>query len=162
MTAMAGAQRIVSFLPSATAMTCALGLNDRLMGITHECDYPAGIKDKPIVVRSVLPTEQMNQQEIDSAVTERLRNGLSLYQVDVSLMREIAPDLILTQDLCQVCAPSGNEVSQLLKALPTNPQILWLTPKCLEQIFDNLRDLGEATGRAQNAEALIAEGTMRL
>jgi iron complex transport system substrate-binding protein len=77
-------------------------------------------------------------------------------------MREIAPDLILTQDLCQVCAPSGNEVSQLLKALPTNPQILWLTPKCLEQIFDNLRDLGVATGRAQTAEALIAEGRIRL
>ena len=62
-------------------------------------------------------------------------------------MREIAPDLILTQDLCQVCAPSGNEVSQLLKVLPTQPQILWLTPKSLEQIFDNLRELGEATGR---------------
>ena len=100
MTAMAGAQRIVSFLPSATEMACALGLSDRLMGITHECDYPSEIKDKRIVVRSVLPTEQMSQREIDSAVAERLRNGLSLYQVDESLMRDIAPDLILTQHLC--------------------------------------------------------------
>jgi len=70
MTAMAEAQRIVSFLPSATEMTCALGLSDRLKGITHECDYPSGIRDKPVVVRSVLPTEQMSQQEIDAAVTE--------------------------------------------------------------------------------------------
>jgi len=77
-------------------------------------------------------------------------------------MREIAPDLILTQDLCQVCAPSGNEVSQLLKVLPSQPQILWLTPKSLEQIFDNLRDLGEATGRSHIAENLIAEGRARL
>jgi iron complex transport system substrate-binding protein len=155
-------RRIVSFLPSATEMACALGLGDRLLGITHECDYPPEITGKPIVVRNVLPIESMSQSEIDSAVTQRLRDGLSLYRVDETLMREIAPDLILTQDLCQVCAPSGNEVSQLLKALPTSPQILWLTPKCLEQIFDNLRDLGEATGRAQTAEALIAEGRIRL
>jgi iron complex transport system substrate-binding protein len=159
---MAGAQRIVSFLPSATEMTCALGLSDRLVGITHECDYPSGIKDKPIVVRGVLPTEQMTQQEIDSAVAERLRNGLSLYQVDESLMRDIAPDLILTQDLCQVCAPSGNEVSQLLKSLPSKPQVLWLTPKSLEQIFDNLRELGEATNRLPEAEVLIAASRARL
>ena len=162
MIAMVAAQRIVSFLPSATEMTCALGLIDRLMGITHECDYPSEIKDKPIVVRSVLLTEQMNQQEIDSAVTERLRNGLSLYQVDELLMRDIAPDLILTQDLCQVCAPSGNEVSQLLKSLPSKPQVLWLTPKSLEQIFDNLGELGQATNRLREAEALIAAGRARL
>src|ERR1700730_7565812 len=142
MMAMVVAQRIVSFLPSATEMTCALGLSDPLMGITHECDYPPGIKGKPIVVRSVLPTPLMSQQEIDSAVTERLRDGLSLYQVDESLMRDIAPDLILTQDLCQVCAPSGSEVETVLKLLPSAPRVLWLTPKSLGEIFDNLRELG--------------------
>jgi iron complex transport system substrate-binding protein len=155
-------RRIVSFLPSATEMICALGLGDRLLGVTHECDYPPEIMGKTIVVRSVLPIECMSQSEIDSAVTQRLRSGLSLYQVDEALMQEIAPDLVVTQDLCQVCAPSGNEVSQLLKVLPSKPQILWLTPKSLEQIFDNLRDLGEATGRFQIAETLIAEGRARL
>ena len=154
--------RIVSFLPSATEMICALGLGDRLLGVTHECDYPPEIVGKPIVVRSVLAIENMSQSEIDSAVTQRLRNGLSLYRVDEPLMQEIAPDLILAQDLCQVCAPSGNEVSQLLKTLPTKPHILWLTPKSLEQIFDNLRDLGEATGRSKVAGTLIAEGRARL
>src|ERR1700732_1527239 len=155
-------RRIVSFISSATEMICALGLGDRLLGVTHECDYPPEIVDKPIVVRSVLPIESMSQSEIDRAVTQRLRDGLSLYRVDEALMQEIAPDLILTQDLCQVCAPSGNEGSQLLKTLPSKPQILWLTPKSLEQIFDNLRDLGEATGRSHIAEALIAEGRARL
>ena len=155
-------RRIVSFLPSATEMACALGLGDRLLGVTHECDYPPQVTSKPIVVRNVLPIESMSQPEIDAAVTQRLRDGLSLYRVDETLMREIAPDLILTQDLCQVCAPSGNEVSQLLKVLPSNPQILWLTPKSLEQIFDNLRDLGEATGRLATAETLIADGWARL
>src|SRR5207248_2209507 len=94
--------------------------------------------------------------------TQQLRNGLSLYRVDEELIRRIAPDLILTQDLCQVCAPSGNEVSRLLNELPTKPQVLWLTPKSIEQIFDNLRELGEATGRYQAAEELIAAGRARL
>ncbi len=159
---MIDARRIVSFLPSATEMVCALGLGDRLSGVTHECDYPPEIMGKPVVVRNALPIECMTQSEIDSAVSQRLRDGLSLYRVDENLMQEIAPDLILTQDLCQVCAPSGNEVSQLLKALPVKPQILWLTPKSIEQIFDNLRDLGDATGRRQTAETLIADGRARL
>src|SRR5690242_14967313 len=114
---MAAAQRIVSFLPSATEMACALGLGDQLLGITHECDYPPEVRSKRVVVHSFLPIETMTQAEIDAAVSERLRHGLSLYEVDEEAVREIAPDLILTQDLCQVCAPSGNEVSQLLKRL---------------------------------------------
>ena len=156
------ARRIVSFLPSATEMACALGLGDQLLGLSHECDYPPESRDKPIVVRSVLPIERMSQREIDAAVSERLRNGLSLYQVDESLMRTIAPDLILTQDLCQVCAPSGNEVARLLQALPSKPQVLFLTPQCFEQTFDNLRELGEATGRSDRAEELIAASRARL
>jgi len=160
--AMVAAQRIVSFLPSATEMIYALGLGDRLMGVTHECDYPPEVAGKPIVVRNALPLESMSLSEIDSAVTERLRNGLSLYRVDEVLMREISPDLILTQDLCQVCAPSGNEVCQLLKVLSPKPEILWLTPKSLEQIFANLLDLGKATGRLQRAEELIVAGRTRL
>ena len=159
---MAETRRIVSFLPSATEMVCALGLGDRLLGVTHECDYPPEVASKPIVVRNVLPIESMSQPEIDVAVTQRLRDGLSLYRVDEGLMRQIGPDLIVTQDLCQVCAPSGNEVSQLLKVLPSHPQVLWLTPKCLEQIFDNLRELGGATGRLATAETLIADGRARL
>jgi iron complex transport system substrate-binding protein len=85
------ARRIVSFLPSATEMAFSLGLGDQLLGVSHECDYPRAVREKPIVVRSVLPVERMSQQEIDTAVTERLRKGLSLYQVDESLMQDLAP-----------------------------------------------------------------------
>jgi iron complex transport system substrate-binding protein len=155
-------RRIVSFLPSATEMVCALGLSEQLVGITHECDYPPEIKSKPVVVRNALPVEEMSQREIDAAVTARLRDGSSLYQVDERILRDLAPDLIITQDLCQVCAPSGNEVSQALKLLPKKPQILWMTPKSLAEIFDNLLALGKVTGRSREAETLVAAGRARL
>jgi len=155
-------QQIVSFLPSATEMACALGLSDQLVGITHECDYPPEVRGKAIVVRKALPIETMSQREIDVAVSERMREGRSLYEVDEKLLQQLAPDLILTQDLCQVCAPSGNEVSQALNLLPKKPQILWLTPNSLEEIFSNLRELGEATGQSKKAEELIAAGRARL
>lgn len=143
-------------------MACALGLGDSLVGITHECDYPPEVKRKPVVVRNVLPIETMSQGEIDRAVAERIRSGESLYQIDEQLLRELAPDLILTQNLCQVCAPSGNEVSQVLKALPKAPQILWLTPQSLDEIFDNVRDLGAASDRSDAAGALISDCRTRL
>ncbi len=143
-------------------MVCALGVEDDLVGITHECDYPESIKSKPVVVRNVLPIETMSQGEIDRAVAERLRNGQSLYEIDEKLLASLAPDLILTQNLCQVCAPSGNEVSQVLKALPHEPRILWMTPQSLPEIFDNLRDLGAAVGRKQKAEQLAVDRRARL
>jgi iron complex transport system substrate-binding protein len=155
-------QRIVSFLPSATEIACALGLGDRLVGVTHECDYPEEVKGKPVVVRNALPIEQMSQKEIDVAVSERMRQGKSLYEIDEQLLRQLEPDLILTQDLCQVCAPSGNEVSQVLRALPKVPEILWLTPRSIAEIEDNVRSLGMATGHSREAEALIERGRARL
>jgi iron complex transport system substrate-binding protein len=154
--------RIVSFLPSATEIACALGLADSIVGITHECDYPPEIKSKPVVVRNVLPIETMTQSEIDRAVADRMREGKSLYQIDEQLLRELAPDVIMTQNLCQVCAPSGNEVSQVIKALQKAPQILWLTPQSLNEIFDNVRELGAATDRAKEAEALVTDCYSRL
>jgi len=159
---MMAAQRIASFLPSATEMVCALGLADRLVAVTHECDYPKDVQTKPVVVRSALPLEGMSLSEIDVAVSERIRSGESLYLVDEKLVMELAPNLILTQNLCQVCAPSGNEVAQVLKALKPEPEILWMTPKSLAEIEDNLRALGRATGRLREADELIASGRARL
>lgn len=155
-------QQIVSFLPSATEMACALGLGDQLVGVTHECDYPPEVKAKAVVVRAALPIPEMTQLEIDLAVSERMRDGRSLYEIDELLLQQLAPDLILTQDLCQICAPSGNEVSHALNLLPKKPQVLWLTPNTLDQIFENALQLGEATGRQTEARELVAAGRARL
>ena len=155
-------QRIVSFLPSATEMACVLGLEDQLFGVSHECDFPPTVRSKSVVVRSTLPVEQMTQAEIDAAVSARLRDGLSLYAVDEAAVLAIEPDLILTQDLCQVCAPSGNEVVQILKLLPSKPKVLYLTPKSLGEIFANLLELGQATGQSGKAAELKKEYEARL
>ena len=154
--------RIVSFLPSATEMVYALGLDEQLVGVTHECDYPPQARNKPVVVRNVLPIETMTQGEIDRAVAERMHNGDSLYQIDEDLLRKLSPDLILTQNLCQVCAPSGNEVSQVLQTLENRPQILWLTPRSIAEIFQNLRDLAKTTDRELEAQTIIDDCNSRI
>jgi iron complex transport system substrate-binding protein len=156
------ARRIVSFLPSATEMIYALGLEERLLGVTHECDWPPAAQKKPVAVRAVLPVEAMNQREIDEAVSARMRAGESLYRVDEAFMREVAPDLIVTQDLCQVCAPSGNEVTRLLTALETKPEVLYLTPRTIDEIFGNIRALGAASALEETAEQVISDARGRL
>lgn len=155
-------KRIVSFLPSATEMVCALGLADRLVGVTHECDYPPEIRGRPVVIRPAVPMDGLTPEEVDRQVSQRLRRGESLYQADEEMLRKLDPDLILTQDLCQVCAPSGNELSQVLRALPRPPKVLWQTPHNLEEVFGCLLELGEATGKSKEARALVEQGRARL
>jgi iron complex transport system substrate-binding protein len=104
----------------------------------------------------------MSLREIDTAVAERVGSGRSLYQVDERLLEQLAPTHILTQALCQVCAPSGNEIAQALAALPVKPKILWFTPHSIAEIFGNLRELGAATGRLAQAEELNAAAHSRL
>jgi len=154
--------RIISFLPAATEMVYALGLGDSLVGVSHECDFPAAAKTKPVVVKPALALEKMTLAEIDAAVAARIGSGQNLYQVDEQLLRELKPKLILTQNLCEVCGPAGNEITVALKCLQPKPQILWMTPHSLEGVLENLRELGQATGRLEIAESLIASARARL
>jgi iron complex transport system substrate-binding protein len=148
-------RKIVSFLPAATEMVYALGLGEQLAGVTHECDFPAEASRKPVVVRPSMALETMSLREIDAAVAERIGSGGSLYQVDEELMQTLQPDLILTQNLCQVCATSGNDLGSLLKVLDPTPEIIWMSPHSLAEIFENIRELGQATGRVNEAEIVI-------
>jgi iron complex transport system substrate-binding protein len=154
--------RIVSFLPAGTEIVSALGAGSELLGRSHECDYPAEVSALPVVSQPALRLEGMRQEEVDRAVAERLRSGESLYQVDEVLLRELSPDVILTQDLCQVCAPSGNELSRALRELPGEPRVLRLTPQNLEQIWENILEVGDAIGRRAAAESLVAQNQARI
>lgn len=154
--------RIVSFLPAATEITYALGAGADLVGRSHECDYPPQVRSLPVVSKPALPLEGLSQQEIDRAVSAHLATGESLYQVDELLLSELRPDIVFTQDLCQVCAPSGNELGRALSELSHQPQVLSLTPRNLAEIEQNILAIGDATGRAEAARQLVSESRDRV
>lgn len=155
-------RRIISFLPAATEITCALGAGDELVGRSHECDYPPEVRALPVVSKPALPLEGLSQKEIDRAVAAHLATGESLYQVDEILLDELKPDIVFTQDLCQVCAPSGNELSRALRDLPHPPQVLSLTPRNLGEIEQNILAIGDATEKQTAAQRLIDDNRARL
>src|SRR6266581_1541794 len=144
--------RIASFLPAATEMVYQLGLGDQLVGVTHECDYPPSAKSKPVLVDCALDLSGMTTRQIDEAVTLRIGSGQSLYAVDEEKLRRAAPNVLITQNLCQVCGPAGNEVSQVLKTLTPVPEIIWQTPRTFEEILDAYQELGRRTGRLEAAK----------
>jgi iron complex transport system substrate-binding protein len=154
--------RIVSFLPAATEIAYAIGAGELLVGRSHECDYPPEAKALPVVSKPALSLDGLSQGQVDRAVADRLRSGESLYEVDEVLLRELAPDLVLTQDLCQVCAPSGTELTRALEELPSKPKVLWLTPKNIAEIEENILAVGAATKRREVAESLVAHNRSRM
>ncbi|MEO8194279.1 MAG: cobalamin-binding protein [Gemmatimonadales bacterium] len=154
--------RIVSFLPAATEIAYAIGAGGDLVGRSHECDYPEDAVKLPIVSKPALPVGEMGQLEIDRAVASQLASGESLYQIDEVLLRELDPDVVFTQDLCQVCAPSGTELTRALSELPSHPEVLWLTPRKLADIEQNIVEIGRVTNRRRQAEYLIADNRERI
>jgi iron complex transport system substrate-binding protein len=153
--------RIVSLLPSATEIVYALGLDDALVGVTHECDYPADARGKPVVTHSLLDHSGATSQEIDDAVRGQLRDGLSLYALDRDLLAELQPDLILTQALCEVCAVSLDSVERAICDVTAQfdglaPQVLSLEPNSLEDILATIRTVGRVAGAEQRAEEVLA------
>jgi len=154
--------RIVSFLPAATEITYALGAGADLVGRSHECDYPPQVRSLPVVSKPALPLEGLSQKEIDRAVATHLATGESLYRVDEVLLDELHPDIVFTQDLCQVCAPSGNELGRALNGMSQPPQVLSLTPRNLAEISENILAIGDATGRNEAARQLVEESRDRI
>ncbi len=147
---------IVSFLPAATEMTYALDLGADLRAVSHECDYPVEAQQKPVVVRLAVELAGLSPREIDERVTRQLHEKGTLYEVDERILSEAHPDLLLTQNLCQVCAPSGTEVTRALAGLSPPPEILWMTPRSVEGIWDNITDLGAHARRTSEAASLVA------
>lgn len=154
--------RIVSFLPAGTEMVHALGAASELVGRSHECDYPTSVTRLPVVSRPALDLDGASPETIDAAVTERMKSGDTLYTIDEVLLRDLRPDVILTQNLCRVCAPSGDELTRAVKKFSVRPEVLFLTPRSIREIGDNIVDVGRAIGRKPEAEALLRSNEDRL
>jgi iron complex transport system substrate-binding protein len=147
--------RICSLLPGATEIAYLLGLGDEIVGVTHECDYPPDAQSKPVMVRSAIDQQRMSSQEIDAKVTELLQSGKGLYSIDEQTFVEAAPDVILTQGLCDVCALDYDEVVKASQHLPIRPKIVSLNPHSLADILKDILRVGSATGRESAATTLV-------
>ena len=154
--------RICSLIPGATEVAFALGLADEVVGVSHECDFPAEIRDKPIIVRSRIDSDRFSSGEIDRQVGDLLRANRSIYVLDEERFKDSQPDVILTQGLCEVCALDYNDVSRAARSLPTEPRIVSLNPHCLADILNDVLRIGEATNRYRRAESLVRELKSRI
>src|SRR5277367_167317 len=146
--------RIVSLLPSATEVLFALGLEREVVGVSHECDFPAGARSKTVVISSRVPHDA-RPQEIDAFVRQQVARGQSLYAVDADALEQLAPDLIVTQDLCHVCAASPEDLASALARFENRPEVLCLNPQDLGDVWRDILWVGEETVRGRQAELLI-------
>jgi iron complex transport system substrate-binding protein len=153
--------RIVSLLPSATELVCGLGLRDNLVGVSHECDYPASVIGLPILTSSQIP-ENLDSGTIDRLVTDQLKNDEALYSLDVDTLVSLQPDLIVTQALCDVCAVSGNDVARAVGSLSGNPQVINLEPECLEDVLETVQLVAQSADCRDKGDAYLDQLQKRI
>jgi iron complex transport system substrate-binding protein len=153
--------RIVSLVPHATELLFALGLGDDVVAVTHECDFPRRALELPHVTRDLLP-EGLGPRQIDAAVRERTEKGEAIYELDEERLRGLEPDLIVTQELCPVCAVSIDDVRKVAGTIPSCPKVVSLDPKTLGETMGDIRTIAQATGTRDAALDLVARQRARI
>jgi iron complex transport system substrate-binding protein len=153
--------RIVSLVPHATELLFALGLGDDVVAVTHECDFPLEVLQLPRVTRDVLPAG-LSAAEIDAAVRERTEQGQAIYELDEDRLEELEPDLIVTQELCAVCAVSYDDVVEVAERIATAPRVISLDPKTLGEAMGDIRTIAQATGVRDAALELVTRQRARI
>jgi iron complex transport system substrate-binding protein len=149
--------QVVSLLPAATEIVAALGMVDNLVGVSHECDHPAEVSRKPRVTRCAIHGNQLDSADIDRWVKTELERTGTLYTMDETLLRRLAPDVIITQRLCDVCAVGYDSVTAFAATLPGPPVVVNLEPQTLDDVFEDIRRVGAALDVAERAETVIRE-----
>lgn len=153
--------RICSLLPGATEVVAMLGRTRHLVGISHECDHPPEIRTKPVLVRSTVDAG-LPSADIDRHVRSMAQAGRPLYELDEILLTRVRPDIVITQDLCHVCAITPAQLTQALRVLPSPPRVLSLNPSTLDDVLADIERIGATIGRAQEASALVEQLRARL
>ena len=154
--------RICSLLPSTTEIVCALGLSDSLVGITHECDYPSAISTVPVVTKSLIDHSSSSPNEINTHISEAVHSGSGIYSIDNKLLDQVSPQLILTQELCQVCAVAYSDVERCVSTLSGEQTILSFEPSTVQDILDTVTHIGKYTGSESAALALVEQAHDRV
>ena len=154
--------RLVSFLPSATEILYELGVEDQVLAVTHECNFPAEAKTKPRVIHSSFDSQKMSSQEIDNKVVELVTSGKDIYILDEQVLKKANPDLIISQGICEVCSPYTREIDKAVSLLGGKPEVLVLDPKNLDEILQNIIQVGNRVGKQEKAKDFVTKLQKRI
>src|SRR5438876_11835371 len=149
--------RIVSFLPSATEILYELGVGDQVLAVTHECNYPEEAKTKPRVIHSSFDPQKMSSHEIDNKVVELVHTQKDIYVLDEEILKKANPDLIVAQGICEVCSPYTREINRAVTILNNKPQVLILDPKNLDDILQNVIEVGNKVNKIREAQDFVGK-----
>ena len=155
-------KRIVSFLPSATELLYELGAQDKLYGVTHECIYPDEVRTKPRVINSVFDPDRMTSKEIDQKTTQLLKDGKDIFVLDENNLQSAQPDLIISQNTCEVCAAHSNHINKALSVLEKKPLLHSMDPHNLDEILQSVLELAKIIHKEDEAKSLLESLNRRI
>jgi len=148
-------QRIISFLPSATEILYEIGAGSQIIGVTHECNYPEAAKSKPRVINSSFDASTMSSKEIDDKIVELFSSGKDIYIVNDEIIKELKPDLIVAQGICEVCSPFTKEIKHAISILGYNPKVIVLDPRNISDILDNITEIATNIGKIKEGQNVV-------
>jgi iron complex transport system substrate-binding protein len=148
-------KRIVSFLPSATEILYEIGAGSQIIGVTHECNYPKEAKLKPRIINSAFDASTMSSKEIDDKIVELFSNGKDIYIINDNFLKELRPDIIVAQGICEVCSPFTKEIKCAISILGYNPELIILDPSDISDILDNIYEISKSIGKIKEGQNLV-------
>ena len=157
-----GPQRIVTFLPSATELIYSLGADDKLFGVTHECDYPSGAKTKPRVISSVFDPASMSSKQIDDKICQLMTDGKEIYNLNKENLLNAKPDLIISQNICEVCSAHTEHVKKAMEILEKKPEVYTMDPHDVNEILVSIKDISKIIGKEKEGNNLVDSLSKRL